>query len=319
MSESSTTPNTVPSGVFVTNISPSADQGTVNDFFSFCGKITSLSLAATEGGDGAQESVVTFESESAAKTALLLTNAMIVDRAIKVEPLQQAQAPHPEDAQMSSDEIKQKPFNVPDDQRSKTSVVASLLAAGYTVGTDTLTKAKDYDDKHLITLSLQNGAAAVKARALAIDEQYKVSENFQAATTRLQQAVNQIDESYGISQRVSTGYNTAKGVAVATAGVVAAKAMSNETVAAGVKKVQETSAAASQKVGEQYAALSSETAKEIEKREAAKKLAVGDTDTPKEEEEEGENKDESANNNVASNSTSTNESNNDNNDDATPQ
>ena len=119
-------------------------------------------------------------------------------------------------------------------------MVASLLAAGYTVGTDTLTKAKDYDgnfysfkvsvifekinlflyiwkDKHLITLSLQNGAAAVKglilfffknlfiltksflfliqtilARALAIDEQYKVSENFQAATTRLQQAVNQV-------------------------------------------------------------------------------------------------------------------------------
>ena len=74
--------------------------------------------------------------------------------------------------------------------------------------------------------------------------------------------------------------------------------MSNETVAAGVKKVninktkyifivlnlnfktiiwlqvQETSAAASQKVGEQYAALSSETAKEIEKREAAKKVLL---------------------------------------------
>lgn len=31
-------------GVFVSNVSASADQKTVNDFFSFCGKITSLSL-----------------------------------------------------------------------------------------------------------------------------------------------------------------------------------------------------------------------------------------------------------------------------------
>jgi RNA recognition motif-containing protein len=31
-------------GVFVSNISAEADQKTVNDFFSFCGKITSLSL-----------------------------------------------------------------------------------------------------------------------------------------------------------------------------------------------------------------------------------------------------------------------------------
>lgn len=31
-------------GVFVSNISTTADQKTINDFFSFCGKITSLSL-----------------------------------------------------------------------------------------------------------------------------------------------------------------------------------------------------------------------------------------------------------------------------------
>jgi hypothetical protein len=31
-------------GVFVSNIAATADQKTVNDFFSFCGKITALSL-----------------------------------------------------------------------------------------------------------------------------------------------------------------------------------------------------------------------------------------------------------------------------------
>lgn len=110
---------------------------------------------------------------------------------------------------MAAEDIEQKPFDVADSERvcllkhifffqnfffqSKTSVIASLLAAGYGVGTDTLTKAKEYDDKHMITLSLQQGlfgiffflshwplvnagAEKVKARALEIDEQYKISE-----------------------------------------------------------------------------------------------------------------------------------------------
>ena len=70
---------------------------------------------STEGGDGAQESEVVFETESAAKTALLLTNAMIVDRPIEVAPLNEPS--HPDSAQMPSDEIQQKNFNVEDAAR----------------------------------------------------------------------------------------------------------------------------------------------------------------------------------------------------------
>ena len=106
-----------------------------------------------------------FETESAAKTALLLTNAMIVDRAIKVEPLLASQAALPASAEVASADIKHKAFGgVQDSERSKTSVVASLLAAGYGVGADTLSKAKDYDDKHMVTQSLKQSAATVQVR-----------------------------------------------------------------------------------------------------------------------------------------------------------
>jgi hypothetical protein len=87
---------------------------------------------------------LTFNT-SAAKTALLLTNAVIVDRSIVVEPLTAAHAPPPADAQMAAGDIQHKTFAVDDAQRSKTSVIASLIAAGYSVGTGTLAKAKDYD------------------------------------------------------------------------------------------------------------------------------------------------------------------------------
>jgi hypothetical protein len=74
-----------PTAVFVTNISPSAGDKTVSDFFSFCGEIRSLVLRHAAGhADGTQEAIVTFESAAAAKTAQLLTNALIVDRAISV-------------------------------------------------------------------------------------------------------------------------------------------------------------------------------------------------------------------------------------------
>ena len=56
--------------------------------------------------------------------------------------------------ELKAEDISQKEFHVADSQRSKTSVVASLAAAGYTVGEDALTKAKAYDEKHMITLQV---------------------------------------------------------------------------------------------------------------------------------------------------------------------
>lgn len=58
-----------------------------------------------------------FESESAAKTALLLTNAMIVDRSIKVEPLLLSKATPPKSAEMAPGDIKHKAFDVHDHER----------------------------------------------------------------------------------------------------------------------------------------------------------------------------------------------------------
>lgn len=111
-----------------------------------------------------------FETDSAAKTALLLTNALIVDRPITVVP----HVPSSEtDAQVEQTteaqaDITNREFTAPDHERvcthsivvhryntsctiylfysqSKTSVIASLLAAGYILGDNTATQAREFD------------------------------------------------------------------------------------------------------------------------------------------------------------------------------
>jgi len=170
--------------VYVSNIAPTANEKTVSDFFSFCGKITKLILKKSDAANGTHEVVVWFETESAAKTALLLTNALIVDRPISVVSYAKADGT-PVVEWVAIEEQKNpgalhvpepRDFSVPDEQRSKTSVVASLLAGGYSLGADAAQKAKEYDEKYGLTAPLYAGAEQVKQAVLAVNEQYKISE-----------------------------------------------------------------------------------------------------------------------------------------------
>jgi hypothetical protein len=166
------------------------------------------------GPGGTHEALVHFESESAAKTALLLTNALIVDRPISVVAYvapagEVGNAGRPEDVVRQGDEIANKDFSVPDEQRSKTSVVASMLAAGYSVGADTLAKAKEYDEQYSISQQLKIGAEELKKKVLEVDDKLGVSATTVALANATQQKVKEIDEQYKISQ---TATDTVKSI-----------------------------------------------------------------------------------------------------------
>ncbi|TPX49984.1 hypothetical protein SeLEV6574_g01146 [Synchytrium endobioticum] len=70
--------------IHITQISPQAPEKTIRDFFVFCGKISNLDLKQSDDRQD-QECLILFEKESAARTATMLTNAMILGRPIKVE------------------------------------------------------------------------------------------------------------------------------------------------------------------------------------------------------------------------------------------
>jgi len=236
--------------VSVTNISPTANEKTVSDFFSFCGKISKLFMNKNPDNSGAFSAVVQFETESAAKTALLLTNALIVVRPIIVVPFSGGQQPQQQQQQQPASDannnanaqapsspalgspvdqsnITQRDFNgVADEQRTKTSVIASMMAAGYVFSTNALEHAKEYDDKHNISLQAKVAVEQLKVKAHEIDQTYHISEKAQQVKTAVVEKGKQIDESYKLTekaQQVKTSVTT-------TATSMAAKAAENPTV-----------------------------------------------------------------------------------------
>jgi len=255
--------------VVVANISPNANEKTVSDFFSFCGKINKLFLTKTEGSD-TNTAVIQFETDSAAKTALLLTNALIIDRPITVTGFSSGTSQEKENvpvaeqsnvvssnAQVPESQITQREFGVPDDQRSKTSVVASLVAAGYVLGQDALVKAKEIDEKHMISLQAKVAVDSVKAKLHEIDVSYGISEKAQTLGKQATDKVKQIDEQYKISEKA-----TQMGTQLMTSTTTAVnKVLAQPSVASTVNTVKEKATNVKNTVSAQFNELEVETKK----------------------------------------------------------
>jgi len=258
--------------VIVTNISPSANEKTVSDFFSFCGKITKLYLDKEEGKD-TYKAVVEFESESASKTALLLTNALIVDRPILVNPylpreLYPQEVPPSPGTPVPEEKITHRDFGVKDEERTKTSVIASMIASGYVLASDALNKAKNYDDEHNITLQLKVGVEQIKVKAHEIDQQYKISEKANAVKEKTKEKAKKIDEEFKISEKATIAANSVKAATLSAT----AKAQENETIKQGVESIKSGWNSVAQSVTGFYNEYKEQTIKAIEEKEKEKAL-----------------------------------------------
>jgi len=177
--------------VHVSGISSQTSEKEVRDFFSFCGKITSLSVTpASDAEDAPKSAAVTFEKETAAKTALLLDNTQLgpsqvhVSSAASFDDLTSKAAHSPTGA--GGDDIEQE-----DKPRSR--IVAEYLAHGYTLSDNVIQKA--------IALDKQHGYSNRFTQALAsFDSKYKATDKAKS-----------VDASYGISNKAMgawSGFNS---------------------------------------------------------------------------------------------------------------
>jgi len=277
--------------VYVTNISPNANEKTVSDFFSFCGKISKLYLKKEEGKE-VSTAVIQFETESAAKTALLLTNALIVDRPITVTayltsssaPLtsnnnststtgftsdntNSTQEPTPLTATFGTpvENISHKDFGgVHDDERSKTSVIASLLAAGYVLAENALDKAKEIDEKHNFSNRAKVTVDQLKVKAHELDVQYGISEKATAVKNSLTESAQKIDNEFGITAKAVLAANVIKN----SAQQGLQKAQENPTIKKGVETVKTTAQQIQTSVTQTFNEVKAQTNKEIETKES---------------------------------------------------
>nr|OQO18899.1 hypothetical protein B0A51_15035 [Rachicladosporium sp. CCFEE 5018] len=190
--------------VHVKGISSKTSEKEVRDFFSFCGKISNISVtpdAEADGGAKTQEATVTFEKETAAKTALLLDNTQLGAEQVKVTSASssgtstsgtstsgtstsggqstgtKSGSGHDE----SIDELAQE-----DKPRSR--IIAEYLAHGYVVSDGVIERAIQLDQQHGVSNRFTNALTQ-------FDSKYKVTEKAQA-----------VDQKVGATKTASQGW-----------------------------------------------------------------------------------------------------------------
>lgn len=164
--------------VQVKNVAAATTDKEIKDFFSFCGKITDIQVAS-EGES--KTATVTFEKDTAAKTALLLNNTQLGTSHITVTGGSHAddEAGHTaEQQQRDSDDLTQ-------EEKPRARIFAEYLAHGYVIGDAALQRAIELDHKHGVTSRFANTLTS-------LDSKYHATDRAKSA-----------DQSYGITQRAN--------------------------------------------------------------------------------------------------------------------
>lgn len=155
------------STVHVKDISHETSEKEVRDFFSFCGKISSLSVTPTSDDANASKSAtVTFEKETAAKTALLLDSTQLGPAQVHVSSaasLDDMGAKASDEPSSSKDELEQE-----DKPRSR--ILAEYLAQGYTVSDKAIERAIALDNQQGISTKFTNAIKNFDARFQASEK-----------------------------------------------------------------------------------------------------------------------------------------------------
>lgn len=181
--------------VVVHNIAHSSSEKTVKDFFLFCGKIKEFELTKDDEGTH-KVALVHFERESAAKTAILLTNALIDESHITVEPY------FKEVASSSSAEECTEPANG-QEHKIKTNIIVEILASGYKIQDHIIAKGLEYDAKYGVSSIVHGYLTRIQNNVKAVDEKYHVYDTVTAKAT-------EIDAKYDIQGKALNAAQTAQ-------------------------------------------------------------------------------------------------------------
>lgn len=175
-----------PTTCHVKNISSQTTENQVRDFFSFCGKISNLSIS--QDGE-TQSAAVTFEKPTAAKTALLLDNTQLGPNLVHVSSAATLEEMSSQKAGEGSSTT-QLPDSVDQEDKPRSRILAEYLAHGYTVSDKAIERA--------IALDNQHGMSSRFTQALKnFDAKYKATEKAQG-----------LDSKYGVSEKAAAGWSS---------------------------------------------------------------------------------------------------------------
>lgn len=171
--------------VHVKGISHETSEKEVKDFFSFCGKITSISVTPeSDAQDASKSATVTFEKETAAKTALLLDSTQLGKSQVAVSAASSIDDVASKAGAAVSSAVGDDHIDQEDKPRSR--IIAEYLAHGYHMSDQVITQAINLDQKHGISQRFTNALTS-------FDEKYRATDTAKS-----------VDSKYGVSDRAMT-------------------------------------------------------------------------------------------------------------------
>ncbi|KAL8159297.1 hypothetical protein V2J09_000834 [Rumex salicifolius] len=173
--------------VKVSNVSLEATEREIKEFFSFSGDIEYLEIKSED--EHTKTVYVTFKDAKGAETAVLLSGATIVDKMVNIGKDSEYQLPP--DA-----------VTTPADQQSKTEavyrkaedVVSSMLAKGFLLGKDAVSKARELDEKHQLS-------STASAKVASIDQKMGLTEKISMGTAIVNDKVKEVDAKFQVSEK----------------------------------------------------------------------------------------------------------------------
>ncbi|WOL17435.1 binding partner of ACD11 1-like [Canna indica] len=189
--------------VKVSNVSLSASEQDIKEFFTFSGEIEYIELQSAD--EWSQIAYVTFKDSQAAETALLLSGATIVDLSVIVTSAPEYQmprlAPFP-----SAPPLEQQVKSASGSEsvvRKAEDVVTTMLAKGCILGKDAISKAKSFDEKLQLT-------STASAKVSSLDKKIGLSEKITIGTSAVNDKVKGMDEKFQVSEKTKSAFAAAE-------------------------------------------------------------------------------------------------------------
>lgn len=163
--------------VYVKNISAQTSEKEIKEFFSFCGKITSIDVK--EAGE-TKDATVMFEKSTAAKTALLLDHTQLGATQVSVSSDDTSEEEiYTQNVDRDTDEITQ-------EEKPRSRIIAEYLAHGYVISDVAAQRAIDLDHKHGVSSRFMQTLQK-------LDTKYKATDKAKG-----------VDQTYGVTPKVNT-------------------------------------------------------------------------------------------------------------------
>ncbi|KAI9766448.1 MAG: hypothetical protein M1840_006555 [Geoglossum simile] len=175
--------------VHVKNISHLTSDKEVGDFFSFCGKITNVTVTPVSSDpESTKSAAVTFEKDTAAKTALLLDNTQLGPNSVQVTGA--AGLDELASGQTSTDTTHRNDGELDQEDKPRSRIIAEYLAHGYVVGDQAAQKAIELDRKHGFSQRFTNALHNFESRYHATEK------------------AKSMDTIYGVTEKANAGWRS---------------------------------------------------------------------------------------------------------------